>query len=155
MSEYRAAIRWTRESSDFSYDSYDRNHGWKFGSGVEVAASAAPEFRGDPERVNPEEAFVAAIAGCHMLTFLAIAARKRLVVDSYTDKATGYMEKNAAGKLAITRVVLRPADRVQRRISLRRRARPYPRTGARSLLYRQLRAHVGSGGDGGRGGGGR
>jgi organic hydroperoxide reductase OsmC/OhrA len=108
MSEYRAAIRWTRESSDFSYDSYDRNHGWKFGSGVEVAASAAPEFRGDPERVNPEEAFVAAIAGCHMLTFLAIAARKRLVVDSYTDKATGYMEKNAAGKLAITRVVLRP-----------------------------------------------
>jgi organic hydroperoxide reductase OsmC/OhrA len=79
----------------------------RFGD-VVVPASAAKEFKGDPERVNPEEAFVAALSSCHMLTFLAIAARKRLVVDSYVDNAVGYLEKNSAGKLAVTRVVLRP-----------------------------------------------
>jgi organic hydroperoxide reductase OsmC/OhrA len=108
MSEHRATIRWKRESADFSYDSYNRAHGWEFDGGVEVEASAAPDFRGDPERVDPEEAFVAALASCHMLTFLAVAARKRLVIDEYTDQAVGFMEKNAKGKVAITRVALRP-----------------------------------------------
>jgi len=97
-----------RESADFSYDSYNRAHSWEFEGGVEVAASAAPDFRGDPERVDPEEAFVAALASCHMLTFLALSARKRLVIDEYTDRAVGFMEKNSEGKLAITRVALRP-----------------------------------------------
>lgn len=108
MSEYRATIRWAREPGDFAFDSYSRAHSWEFGGGVELPASAAPEFHGDPERVNPEEAFVAALAGCHMLTFLAIAARKRVVVDRYTDHAVGVLEKNAEGRLAITRVALRP-----------------------------------------------
>ena len=108
MSHHAATIRWKRESSDFSYDSYNRAHHWEFDAGIDVAASAAPDYRGDPERVDPEEAYVASLASCHMLTFLALAARKRLVVDEYTDQAVGLMEKNADGKLAITRVTLRP-----------------------------------------------
>ena len=108
MSEHRATVSWRRESDDFAYESYNRGHGWSFDSGVEVPASAAPDFLGDPDRVDPEEAFVAAISSCHMLTFLAIAARKRLVVDGYRDEAVGHMEKNEDGRLAITRVVLRP-----------------------------------------------
>jgi organic hydroperoxide reductase OsmC/OhrA len=107
MSEHRATIRWKRETPDFSYESYNRAHRWEVGA-TEVPASAAPEFRGDAERVDPERAFVASIASCHMLTFLAIAARKRFVVDEYTDSAVGFMEKNADGKLAITRVSLKP-----------------------------------------------
>ncbi|MGH7291322.1 MAG: OsmC family protein, partial [Myxococcota bacterium] len=71
-------------------------------------ASAAPEYRGRADLPNPEEALVAALSSCHMLTFLAIAARRRFVVDSYTDDAVGHMEKNADGKLAITRVELHP-----------------------------------------------
>lgn len=108
MSQHSATIRWKRESADFSYDSYNRAHRWAFDGGVEVVASAAPDYRGDPDRVDPEEAYVASLASCHMLTFLALAARKRLVIDSYTDHAVGLMEKNADGKLAITRVTLRP-----------------------------------------------
>ena len=73
-----------------------------------VPASSAPDFRGEAARVNPEEAFVAALSSCHMLTFLAIAAKKKLSLDSYHDEAVGYLEKNEAGKLAITRVILRP-----------------------------------------------
>jgi organic hydroperoxide reductase OsmC/OhrA len=108
MSEHRATIRWERQSPDFSYDGYNRAHDWAFDAGVEVPASSAPDYQGDPDRVDPEEALVAAVSSCHMLTFLALAARKRFVVDGYTDEAVGFMEKNDEGKLAITRVVLRP-----------------------------------------------
>jgi organic hydroperoxide reductase OsmC/OhrA len=108
MSEHRANILWRRTTPDFSYETYDRAHEWRFDGGVTVPASASPQFRGRPERVDPEEAFVAALSSCHMLTFLAIAARKRLTVDAYEDDAVGFMEKNELGRLAITRVILRP-----------------------------------------------
>ncbi len=108
MSQHQAEIQWTRESEGFSYPEYNRDHRWRFPGGVEVTASAAPVYLGSPDRVDPEEAFVAAIASCHMLTFLAICARKGIVVDHYHDPATGYLEKNSAGRLAITHVELSP-----------------------------------------------
>jgi organic hydroperoxide reductase OsmC/OhrA len=108
VSEHRATIRWKRESPDFTYDSYNRAHRWEFEAGVQVPASSSPDFKGDRDRVDPEQAFVAALSSCHMLTFLALAARRRLVVDAYEDEAAGFLEKNADGKLAMTRVVLRP-----------------------------------------------
>ena len=108
MSEHRVQLSWERGGSEFRYETYPRDHRWRFAGGVEVPASAAPDFRGDPKRVDPEAAFVAALSSCHMLSFLAIASRKRMVVDSYEDDAIGYLQKNEAGKLAITRVVLRP-----------------------------------------------
>src|SRR5437879_12116871 len=72
-----------------------------------MQASAAPAYLGNPNLVDPEEAFVASLSSCHMLTFLAVAAKKKFVLDEYVDEAVGHMEKNAEGKLAITRVVLR------------------------------------------------
>ena len=109
MSEHHASIRWARTSADFLYDTYNRAHEMRFNKGtVVVPASAAPAFKGDIDRVDPEEAFVAALASCHMLTFLAICARKRIVVDSYEDDAVGVMEKNANGKLWVSRVTLQP-----------------------------------------------
>ena len=108
MSEHRATIEWSGGSSEFTYDTYPRDHLWTFEGGIEIPASSAPKFLGTPSLVDPEEALVAAIASCHMLTFLAIAAKKRLIVESYNDSAVGYLEKNDRGKLAMTRVVLRP-----------------------------------------------
>ena len=108
MSEHRATIRWRRETGGFGYEEYDRSHAWEFAGGVRVEASSAPEFLGRAELPNPEEALVAALSSCHMLTFLAVASRKRLVVDAYEDEAVGVMAKNADGRLALTRVVLRP-----------------------------------------------
>jgi len=93
---------------DFGYESYPRDHLWTFEGGVRVPGTAAPAFKGDPKRVDPEAAFVASLSSCHMLTFLAIASRKRLVVDAYEDDAVGFLAKNESGKLAMTRVVLRP-----------------------------------------------
>ena len=73
-----------------------------------MPASAAPAYLGNPQRVDPEAAFVAALSSCHMLTFLALASNKGFVVDSYVDSAVGHLEKNAAGKFAVTRVDLNP-----------------------------------------------
>ena len=108
MSEHRATVTWNRTSEGFDYDGYNREHRWTFDEGIAVPASAAPGFRGKPGNVDPEAALVASLSSCHMLTFLAIAARKRLVVDAYEDQAVGFLEKNAEGRLAVTRVTLRP-----------------------------------------------
>ena len=98
MNEHHATIRWRRTSADFSYDSYNRAHEMVFKSGAVVLhASSAPDFKGDTDRVNPEEAFVAALSSCHMLTFLAICARKRLAVESYDDDAVGFLDRGPSG----------------------------------------------------------
>ncbi|HEY1630590.1 MAG TPA: OsmC family protein [Rhizomicrobium sp.] len=109
MSEHRAAISWTRSSADFTYDTYNRAHEIRFkDGGIVLPSSSAPAFKGDADRVDPEEAFVAALSSCHMLSLLAICARKRIVVDSYDDEASGFLEKGEHGKLWIARVTLRP-----------------------------------------------
>jgi organic hydroperoxide reductase OsmC/OhrA len=108
MSEHRATIHWNRQQTEFTYKQYTRDHVWRFEGGSEVRASAAPQYFGDETLVDPERAFVAALSSCHMLTFLAVAARSGLVVDDYEDQAVGIMERNSEKKLAITRVILRP-----------------------------------------------
>ncbi|WP_406048557.1 OsmC family protein [Kribbella sp. NBC_00889] len=108
MSEHVVDVSWSRGGHEFTYDSYNRDHEWRFDGGITVPGSANPQYLGNPGPVDPEEAFVAALSSCHMLTFLAIAARKRLVVDAYDDHAVGVMAKNEAGRLAITQVTLNP-----------------------------------------------
>ena len=108
MAEHKITLEWKRETESFTYDSYNRDHVWIFEGGARVPASAAPVYRGNPAQVNPEDALVAALSSCHMLTFLAVAAKKKFVVDRYSDHAVGFLEKNAKGKLAVTRVILRP-----------------------------------------------
>jgi len=109
MTEHHAGVRWTRQSADFTYESYNRAHEMRFKDGeVVLAASSAPSFKGDADRVDPEEAFVAALSSCHMLTVLAICARKRLTVEAYDDDAVGVLEKDETQKLWMTRVTLRP-----------------------------------------------
>ena len=108
MSEYRASIAWQRGDRAFDYESYSRDHTWAFDGQPAIDASAAPEFRGSAGRLDPEQALVAAAASCHMLTFLAIAARRRIVIDGYEDDVVGTMEENEEGRLAVTRIILRP-----------------------------------------------
>ncbi|MHC4767436.1 MAG: OsmC family protein [Planctomycetota bacterium] len=108
MSEHRVTVAWERGGRDFTYEVYSRDHTWEFDGGATISASAAPGYRGNPDLVDPEQAFVASLSSCHMLTFLSLAAKKRFIVDRYTDTATGHLEKNEEGKLAVARVVLRP-----------------------------------------------
>jgi organic hydroperoxide reductase OsmC/OhrA len=108
MSEHKVTVSWKRETPDFGYETYSRDHDWVFDAGVTVRASANPAYLGSERCVDPEEAFVASLSSCHMLTFLAIAARKRYVVDRYHDEAVGLLAKDASARLAVTHVTLRP-----------------------------------------------
>ena len=107
MSEHKATVKWSRAGKEFTYRTYSRDHVWSL-NGNDVPASATTAYLGNPSRVDPEAALVAALSSCHMLTFLALAANKGFIVESYEDAAVGHLEKNAAGKLAITRVELHP-----------------------------------------------
>ena len=113
MSAYTATIRWTRSGEgDFTRGQYSRAHEWAFDGALTVPASPSPHVVpapwNDPAGVDPEEAFVASLSSCHMLFFLDFARRDGWTVDSYHDEAEGVMEKNAGGKMAMTRVTLRP-----------------------------------------------
>ena len=111
MSEHKATIAWRRETSDFTYQTYNRDHDWLFDSGTSLRASANPAYLGSAACVDPEEAFIASLASCHMLTFLAIAARLRFTLDAYEDEASGTLGKDEAGRMAMTQVTLRPLIR--------------------------------------------
>lgn len=112
MAQYTAEVLWLRGEQDFLSNRYSRRHLLRFDGGVEVPGSSSPHVvplpMSDAAAVDPEEAFVASLSSCHMLWFLAIAAKRKFCVDRYFDAPLGIMAKNAEGKLAMTQVLLRP-----------------------------------------------
>jgi organic hydroperoxide reductase OsmC/OhrA len=113
VSEYTADVLWERGATEVFLDHrYSRRHTIRFDGGAVLAGSSSPHSvplpMSDAHAVDPEEAFVASLSSCHMLWFLAIAAKRKFCVDRYFDAALGVMEKNAEGKVAVTRVTLRP-----------------------------------------------
>jgi organic hydroperoxide reductase OsmC/OhrA len=109
MADHHASLRWKRSSPDFTYNSYNRAHDVVFKDGkVVVPFSAAVAYKGDADRVDPEDAFVGSLSSCHMLTFLFICSQKKLVVDTYEDDAVGTLEKGPNGKLWMAHVTLKP-----------------------------------------------
>jgi organic hydroperoxide reductase OsmC/OhrA len=113
MAEYSAQVFWTKQDSErFIDNQYSRGHEWRFGGGSIIQASSSPHIVPLPlsvaANVDPEEAFIASLSSCHMLFFLSIAAKKRWSVEQYCDNAIGIMEENVEGKVAMTKVVLRP-----------------------------------------------
>jgi len=112
MSEHRATVRWTHSKGEFLKGSYSREHTWTFDGGLTVAASSSPAAvpvpMSNPANVDPEEAFVAAIASCHMLTYLYVASRQGFEIFSYEDDAVGVMTKNERGIPWVSSVVLHP-----------------------------------------------
>ena len=113
--EYQARIHWERGAAPFTDNRYSRGHSWHFDGGVEVPASSSPHTVRVPlsvaAAVDPEEALVASLSSCHMLWFLSLAASGGFRVDDYTDDALGVMGKNAAGRIAMLSVTLRPRVR--------------------------------------------
>jgi organic hydroperoxide reductase OsmC/OhrA len=113
MSEYTARITWQRGALEaFSDKRYSRRHEIAFDGGVVLAGSSSPAVvplpLSDPSAVDPEEMFVASLASCHMLWFLSLAAARGFRVERYVDEAGGVMARNGEGRLAMTRVTLRP-----------------------------------------------
>ena len=111
MVEYRAVVEWAGEG-DFAANRYSRAHVWRFDGGAEVPASASPQVvplpLSDPAGVDPEEALIASASACHMLWFLHLARDAGLDVAAYRDEARGTMGKDERGRMAVTRIALRP-----------------------------------------------
>jgi len=123
--EYRASVKWKRSGdAKFTDQRYSRGHAWSFDGGITVPASSSPLSVRLPysvaEAVDPEEALVAALASCHMLTFLYVAAKQGFVVDDYADDAVGEMTKNERGRFWVSKVTLSP------RIAFSGETRPSP-----------------------------
>ncbi len=109
MSEHRATITWARNTdAPFTVEEYTRDHRVAMETGLVFPASSAPAFKGNPSLTNPEELLVSAISSCHMLTFLAVAAKKGFVVERYEDEAVGTLERPEGGRMQIARCTLRP-----------------------------------------------
>jgi organic hydroperoxide reductase OsmC/OhrA len=112
MSEHRATIYWQYAGTDFVRGKYSREHVWEFDGGIRIAASPSPSVVPAPHsnaaNVDPEEAFVAAVSSCHMMSFLYIASKAGVAVTSYRDEAVGVLTKNTAGKYWISKVTLHP-----------------------------------------------
>jgi organic hydroperoxide reductase OsmC/OhrA len=108
MAEHKIALRWSKGDAPFTYNTYPRNHTISFKNGAPVTFSAAPAYKGDASKGDPEDMLVASLSSCHMLSFLAIATKKKVIVESYDDDAMGYLEEDG-GKLWMARVILRPS----------------------------------------------
>ncbi len=112
MHQYTAALLWQRGEQTFIDNRYSRRHVLRFDGGAELAGSSSPSVVrvpfSDAAAVDPEEMFVASLSSCHMLWFLSLAAEAGLCVDRYADAAVGVMDKDAKGRLVMTRVTLRP-----------------------------------------------
>ena len=112
MSEHKATINWARKGSDFLTGKYSREHTWRLDGGVTVPASPSPsvvpEPYCNPAHVDPEEAFVAAVSSCHMLTFLFLSCQQGFPIDSYDDEAVGVMTKNESGVPWMSLITLHP-----------------------------------------------
>jgi organic hydroperoxide reductase OsmC/OhrA len=113
MSEHSVIIRWSHPSPDFCAGRYSREHTWSFDGGLTVPASPSPLVVPAPwsnaAHLDPEEAYVASVSSCHMLTFLWVASRAGFAVTSYEDQAVGVMTRNEAGIPWVSRITLRVA----------------------------------------------
>lgn len=108
MATHTAEVEWSHKAHPQHPETFDRDHTVVFENGQSVVGSSAPAYFGNPDTVNPETLLLAALASCHMLTFLAIAAKFGFQVSRYRDKAEGTLAKNAEGRVAITHCRLRP-----------------------------------------------
>jgi organic hydroperoxide reductase OsmC/OhrA len=111
MAEHVATIEWQSDGG-FREGRYSRAHEWRFDGGAAVPASASPHVvaapMSDPAGVDPEEALVASVSSSHMLWVLHLARDAGLDVAAYRDEARGTMGKDDRGRMAVTRIVLRP-----------------------------------------------
>lgn len=111
MSELSIQLHWHREEASLTPRAYSAAHTVVFNDSYDVIGDAAPALGGDPVNVNPEQTLVASLSSCHMMTFLALAAKAGWPVASYHDHAVGHISRNPKGKMAVTRLELNPVVR--------------------------------------------
>ena len=108
MSELLVNISWSLSGGDFTPGNYSTNHKVVINNKISIPGSSAPAYGGDKDNLNPEQGLAAALSSCHMMTFLALAAKSNWPVLSYTDKAIAFIGKNSKGKMSVNKIELNP-----------------------------------------------
>jgi organic hydroperoxide reductase OsmC/OhrA len=147
MIECSCTVQWRKNASDaFAGGRFSREHTWYFDGGPVIPASASPHIVpvpfSNPQHVDPEEAFVAAVASCHMLTFLYLACRDGLIVEAYSDTPVGILDSDEDGCLAMTEVILRPVVAFAAPVAGERLTRLHAEAHRRCLIARSIRTDV-------------
>jgi organic hydroperoxide reductase OsmC/OhrA len=118
MSELSVELHWQRSEPDLQSGKYSNAHTVRYNDACDLQVDAAPDWGGSPENTNPEQALGAALSSCHMMTFLALAAKARWPVADYQDHAVVHLGKNAKGQMSVTRVDLHPVVRFDKGFSV-------------------------------------
>jgi organic hydroperoxide reductase OsmC/OhrA len=111
MSDLSIQLHWQRTEADLQPSKYSNAHTVQFNDGHDLRVDAAPDWGGDPSNTNPEQALASALSSCHMMTFLALAAKAKWPVASYHDHAVAHLGKNPKGNMSVTRIDLQPVVR--------------------------------------------
>ena len=108
MSDLSISLEWFLQENELKPDTFSKNHKIIINNNI-FNAGSAPEYGGKDNELNPEQSLAAAISSCHMMTFLALAAKMRWPVKSYKDSANAFIGKNSKGKMCVNKIVLNPA----------------------------------------------
>ena len=107
MSELSINIEWNLKEESFEPETFSKNHKIYINDNI-FNAGSAPEYGGKENEINPEQSLAASISSCHMMTFLALAAKMRWPVKSYKDNAHAFLGKNSKGKMCVNKIELNP-----------------------------------------------
>ena len=108
MKNLSIELNWTLGVGELCYGQYNTDHKIKINDEILLNAGSAAEYGGNPNNFNPEQALAAAISSCHMMTFLALAAKMSWPVTGYKDNAIATLGKNSKGKMSVTKIELNP-----------------------------------------------
>ena len=107
MSKLSISLEWFLQEDELKPDVFSKNHKIEINNNF-FNAGSAPEYGGNENELNPEQSLAAAISSCHMMTFLALAAKMKWPVINYKDKAVAFLGKNSKGKMCVTKIELNP-----------------------------------------------
>ena len=107
MNELSINIEWNLQEESLKPETFSKNHKIYINDNI-FNAGSAPEYGGKENEINPEQSLAASISSCHMMTFLALAAKMRWPVKSYKDKALAFLGKNSKGKMCVNKIELNP-----------------------------------------------
>ncbi|WP_027236520.1 OsmC family protein [Leisingera caerulea] len=111
MSDLSIQLHWQRAEPVLQSGQYSNAHTVQYNNSYDVQVDSAPDWGGDPGNTNPEQALASALSSCHMMTFLALAAKAGWPVATYHDYAEAHLGKNPKGQMSVTRIDLHPVVR--------------------------------------------
>ncbi len=108
MKNLSIELNWDLANGELIYGKYNTDHKIKINEKIILNAGSAAEYGGNPNNLNPEQSLAAAVSSCHMMTFLALAAKMKWPVTAYQDTAIAYLGKNSKGQMSVNKIELNP-----------------------------------------------